>query len=90
MIACFFFIFKSTWHDSDFGTDSGLSDSWRSEGSATSAESAPLLSVANYRAYTEDKVQYYEDSRKRDNEVSKDFFMFIIIFINTIKIVFDF
>ncbi|XP_066258755.1 MFS-type transporter SLC18B1-like [Euwallacea similis] len=51
-ITFFFFIFKST-QESELGTDSGLSvDSWASDASGVSAESAPLLSNSNYCAYS--------------------------------------
>ncbi|CAG9768972.1 unnamed protein product [Ceutorhynchus assimilis] len=72
IITFFFFLFKSTWHDSEFGTDSGISESWRNiESDDDSSESTPLLLSqvgSNHRAYTEDKVQYYEQSRKQENE----------------------
>ncbi|XP_066143413.1 MFS-type transporter SLC18B1-like isoform X1 [Euwallacea fornicatus] len=52
VITFFFFIFKST-QESEVGTDSGLSvDSWVSDTSGASAESAPLLSTTNYCTYS--------------------------------------
>ena len=72
IIAFFFFIFKTTWHDSDASSDSGISGSWRStESSTISDESTPLLlsTIGGYRGYTDEKIQYLEHSRKQDNEV---------------------
>jgi len=72
IITLFFFAFKSTWYDSDGGTDSGISGSWRSDTSEASMESSPLLlsTIGNssYRAYTDEKIQYYGHSRKQDNK----------------------
>lgn len=71
IITFFFFLFKTTWHDSEAGTDSGISGSWRSETSEASTESTPLLLSgigSSYRAYTDDKIEYYEHSRKQDHE----------------------
>lgn len=69
-----FFICKSYCNDNDNVSDSGISGSWRSTNSVEdTSESSPLLYTATdsgYRMYTEEKVQYYGNSRKQENEVN--------------------
>ncbi|KAF7287172.1 hypothetical protein GWI33_002541 [Rhynchophorus ferrugineus] len=73
-LALFFFLLKCALKNSEDASDSGISGSWRSQVSETeSTESTPLLLSSigsNYRAYTHEKVQYYEQSRRQDNQVS--------------------
>ncbi|KAL1513328.1 hypothetical protein ABEB36_002750 [Hypothenemus hampei] len=77
VITLFFFVFKSTWHDSDYGTDTGFSESWHdSPSSEASTESAPLLlsqEIPNYRTYEKEKTQYYYDPNKRQPSQIGDF-----------------
>ncbi|XP_050308679.1 MFS-type transporter SLC18B1-like [Anthonomus grandis grandis] len=76
IMAFFFFLCKSTWHDTGMSeTPSGnsdTSDTWRlSVSSETSNDSTPLLMSqigSSYRSYTEEKVQYFEKSRREENE----------------------
>ncbi|XP_049822563.1 MFS-type transporter SLC18B1-like isoform X2 [Aethina tumida] len=67
-----FFVCKSTYcSDSDTVSDSGISESWKSSANSEASESTPLLFTrvdSSHRLYTEDKIQYYEHSRKQDNE----------------------
>lgn len=63
-----------TWYciDQDIASDSGISDSWG--GSSTDSDETRhlLLSTiddSKYRMYTEEKVQYYEQTRKQESEV---------------------
>lgn len=75
MITFLFFVLKnSNCQDQDCVSDSGISGSWRglpSEGD--SSETTPLILSSiegnTYRMYTEEKLQYYEKSRKLDSEV---------------------
>ncbi|XP_018571004.1 MFS-type transporter SLC18B1 [Anoplophora glabripennis] len=76
IITFFFFFCKSTYcNDCDTASDSGISESWRSSySSEDSNENSPLLVSAvdsSYRLYTEEKIQYYEDSRKQENEMGE-------------------
>lgn len=64
-IVSLFFCIKSRSNCGDCDNKSE-SDSWKSSNDETS----PLLSGdSNHRQYTEEKVQYYEQSRKQENEV---------------------
>lgn len=74
IITFFFFFCKSAYcSDCDNASDSGISESWRSSYiSEDSTENSPLLVStvgSSYRLYTEEKIQYYGDSRKQENEV---------------------
>lgn len=58
-----------------YSSDSGVTDSWRSISSGDETDESPLLcsiigtGSSNHRLYTEEKVQYYEHSRKLENQV---------------------
>lgn len=74
IITFFFFFCKTTYCNDDNDTsDSGISESWRSSNNLEDFnEQTPLLysvTDSNYRMYTEEKIQYYEHSRKQDSEV---------------------
>lgn len=73
IVTCVFFVFKSAYcKEWETVSDSGISESWQSSFADDSTESTPLLLSAvdsGYRMYTEEKVQYYEQSRKLDSEV---------------------
>ncbi|KAJ3654933.1 hypothetical protein Zmor_014084 [Zophobas morio] len=76
VVTFFFFVFKNNYcKNQDCASDSGISGSWRgSPSEEDSTESTPLLLStvdAGYRMYTEEKVQYYEKSRKLDNEMGE-------------------
>lgn len=67
-----FFLVKSNVAKDDFSkgsTDSGMSNSWKTTSNSEDEKSPLLLSDSAYRHYTEEKVQYYEQSRKQDTEV---------------------
>lgn len=78
VITVIFFVIKETYLDSsEINSDSGISESWKSSHSNEDSynENTPLLLSAvdksfdpNYRLYTQEKIQYYEHSRRQDSE----------------------
>lgn len=70
----YYLISSSSCNDVDTTTsDSGINESWKSTNdSDDSSEATPLLYSlvdSNFKTYTEEKLQYYEQSRKHDKEV---------------------
>lgn len=71
VVVCLFFTVKfRNCKRRDSSSESGGSFSWRTSNSGEE-ESSPLLSVdSSHRQYTEEKIQYYEQRRKMENDVS--------------------
>jgi hypothetical protein len=74
VLTFFFFVLKNSYcKNQDYASDSGISGSWGGLASDDdSSETTPLiLSTVStgYKMYTEEKLQYYEKSRKHENEV---------------------
>lgn len=77
IVTCIFFTCKYWYcNDIDNGSDSGISESWASTSTEYDEDTPLILSTidSGYRMYTEDKIQYYEHTRKQESEVK--FFQF--------------
>jgi predicted MFS family arabinose efflux permease len=76
VLTFFFFVLKNSYcKNQDYASDSGISGSWGGLASDDdSSETTPLiLSTVStgYKMYTEEKLQYYEKSRKHENEMGE-------------------
>jgi hypothetical protein len=76
VLTFFFFVLKNSYcKNQDYASDSGISGSWGGLPSDDdSSETTPLiLSTVStgYKMYTEEKLQYYEKSRKHENEMGE-------------------